>query len=138
LGKRVRQQIDPAENNAGSKGFSDPADGQGAESDAELDSGKKVFEFVLQAADSAGAWDLGGEKLFDAGVAGADHSEFGGHKEGVCQDQHGDGDNLKNRQTVHLGCEDSIRRGLSLGVGLGKGLIEVRAFSTHPAKETSR
>jgi len=62
----------------------------------------------LETPHSARAGDLGGEKLLDAGIAGADHRKFGGHKEGVGQNQHGDGDNLEKRQTVHLGCEDSI------------------------------
>ncbi len=106
----MRQQVDPAEDDAGGQRFADPADSQRAQSDAELNRGQKVLEFALKAPYGPRAGDLGGEKLLDARVAGADHRELGGHKEGVGQNQHGDGDNLEKRQTVHLGCENSIRR----------------------------
>src|ERR1700733_4740388 len=69
---------------------------------------------MLKASNGPRARNLGGEQLLDAGVAGAHHGKFGGHKEGVGQNQHGDGDNLEKRQTVHLGCEDSIRTGGAL------------------------
>ena len=116
---RLRQQVDPAQNNAGGQRLADPADGQGAQRHAELNSRQEVLQIVLQAPHGACSRDLGGEELLDAGVAGADHGEFGGHKEGIGQNQHGDGDNLEKRQTVHPGCEDSIRpRGTTIPVRL--------------------
>ena len=75
-----------------------------------MDGGQEVLKLMLKATNGARTGNLGGEQLLDAGVAGADHGKFGGHKEGVGQNQHGDGDDLEKRQTVHLGCEDSIRR----------------------------
>ena len=95
--RRLRQQVDPAEDNIGGQRFADPANSQRAESDAELDGGEEVLKLVLKAPNGARAGNLGGEKLLDARIAGADHGEFGGHKEGVGQNQHGDGDNLEKR-----------------------------------------
>jgi hypothetical protein len=68
-----------------------------AESDAELDGGEEVLKLLLKATNGPCAGNLGGEELLDAGVAGADHGKFGGHKESVGQNQHGDGDNLEKR-----------------------------------------
>jgi hypothetical protein len=76
-----------------------------------LDSRQEVLEIVLEPSNGASARNVSGEKLLDARIAGAHHREFGGHKEGIGQNQHGDSDNLEKRQTVHPGCEDSIRAG---------------------------
>ena len=97
MGRRLRQQVDPAEDDVGGQRLADPADRQRARGDAQLNGGQEVLELVLKAANGARAGNLGGEKLLDARVAGADHGELGGHKESVGQNQHGDGDNLEKR-----------------------------------------
>ena len=107
--RRLRQQVDPAKDNPGGQRLADPADRQRAQRDAKLHGRQEVLKFALQASYGSRAGNLGGEKLLDAGVARTDHRKLGGHKEGVGQNQHGDGDNLEKRQTVHLGCENSIR-----------------------------
>jgi hypothetical protein len=76
-----------------------------------LNGRQKILEIVLKASNSPGARDVGGKQLLDARIAGAHHREFSGHKKGIGQNQHGDSDNLEKRQTVHPGCEDSIRHG---------------------------
>ena len=97
------QSADPAHESGGGQRLADPAQGQGAEGDAELDGGKKVVQIVLQAADGACSGDVGGEHLLDARVADGDQSELGGHKEGVGQNEHGHGDKLEQGKTVHPG-----------------------------------
>ncbi len=104
------QSAHPAHEGGGGQWFADPAQGQGAEGDAELDGGEKVVQIALQAADGAGAGNGVGEHLLDAGVADGDQGELGGHKEGVGQNEQADGDVLEQRETVHPGCEDSIRQ----------------------------
>jgi hypothetical protein len=88
---------EPAEEDGGQR-FADPAEGQRAERDAELDGGKEVVEVLLQAADGAGSGNAGGQHLLDAGVADGDQGELGGHKEGVGQNEHGHGDKLQQRR----------------------------------------
>ena len=100
--------VEPAEENGGGERLAEPAEGQRAEGDAELDGGKKVVQILLQAADGAGSGDAGGEHLLDAGVADGDQRELGGHKEGVGQNEHGHGDKLQQRRDRASRCEDSI------------------------------
>ena len=105
------QSAEPAHENTGGEGFADPAQGQGAEGDAELHGGQEVVQVLLQAADGAGSGNAGGQHLLDAGVADRDQGELGCHKEGVGQDEHGHGDKFEQRKTLHLALEDSIRWG---------------------------
>ena len=87
----------------GCQRFADPAQGQRAEGDPELDGGEKVVQILLQAADGAGAGNAGGQHLLDARVADRDQGELRSHKKGVGQNQQRDGDRLEQRKTVHLG-----------------------------------
>src|ERR1700691_6002955 len=52
---RVRQWAQGLLENAGNGRFADPAQGQAAERYAELNSGKKIAEVLLQTADDAGS-----------------------------------------------------------------------------------
>src|ERR1035437_5496989 len=92
----------PSHEGGGGQRLADPAEGQGAEGDAELDGGEKVVQIALQAADGAGAGDGGGQHLLDAGVADGDQGELGGHKEGVGQNEQADSDELEQGETGHL------------------------------------
>ena len=106
------QSVQPSLNDTRGQRFAEPAQGQRAKGDAELDGGEKVVQVALQAANGAGAGDGGGQHLLDAGVAERDKGELGGHKEGVSQDEQADSDELEQRKTGHLGCEDSIKQGI--------------------------
>src|ERR1035437_5073647 len=96
------QCANPSHEGGGGQRLADPAEGQGAEGDAELDGGEKVVQIALQAADGAGAGDGGGQHLLDAGVADGDQGELGGHKEGVGQNEQADSDELEQGETGHL------------------------------------
>ena len=85
----VGDGLEPASKEAGDDGFADPAEGEAAEGDAELDGGEKVVEVLLEAADGARSEDVLGDELLDAGFADADQGELGGHKEAVGQDEQG-------------------------------------------------
>jgi hypothetical protein len=99
---------EPTQKNSRRQGFADPAQGQRTERDAELDGGKKVVQILLQAAHGAGAWNGGRHHLLNPGLADRDQCELGGHKKGVGQNEHGQGDELQQRKSVHLACENSI------------------------------
>ena len=90
----VWQTLEQVQEDLSGDRFADPAEGQGAESDAELDGGEEAVEITLEAADSVGAGNAGGDHLFDAGVAHGDKRKLGGDKESVGQDEDGDGDDL--------------------------------------------
>ena len=97
----VGQVFDPAVDHFGGYRFADPAQGEAAEGDAELDCGEEAVEVLLEAADGAGSGDSGSNELLDAGVAHGDEGELGSHKEGVGQDEDGHGDDLEKRESVH-------------------------------------
>ena len=103
-----RQQLEPAQEDAGCEGFSDPTQGQGAQRHAKLDRRQKVVQLMLQPADRARAWNACGSHLLDTRIAHAHQCELGSHKERVDQYQHANSDELQQRQTVHLACENSI------------------------------
>jgi hypothetical protein len=131
VGNRVREEVDPAEHEVCCHRLAYPANSEGAEGDAELNCRQEVLNVMLKAADGACAGNLVGEELFDAGIASADEGEFSGHKEGVGQNQHSDGDNLEKGQTVHPGCEDSISGCFDRAL---TGVIHIRATRAYEPK----
>ena len=98
MGRRVRQQLHPSQEDAGHQRFADPTEGQRTEGHAELYSGQKIVQFMLEAAHGAGAGNAVGQQLLDACVADGNQREFRGHEEAVGQDQHGDGDAFTSRR----------------------------------------
>jgi hypothetical protein len=104
-----RQRAEPTQKDPRGQRLADPAQGQRAERHAKLDCRKKVVEILLQLSDGAGSGHAGSQHLLDTRIADRDQGELGGHKEAVSQNQHGHGDELKQRKTVHLACENSIR-----------------------------
>ena len=77
----VRNGLEPALEDAGDDGLADPAEGETAEGDAELDGGEEFVKVFLEAADGAGSEDILGDEMLDASLANADEGEFGRHKE---------------------------------------------------------
>ena len=102
---------EPTQKNSRRQGFADPAQGQRTERNAKLHGWQKVVEVALQTADGAGSGNARGKHLLDARIADADQSELSSHKKGVGQDEHGHGDELQQRETVHLALENSIDQG---------------------------
>ena len=98
---RVGDGLEPSSEEAGDDGFADPAEGEAAEGDAELDGGEEVVEVLLEAADGAGSEDVLGDELLDAGLADADQGEFRGDEEAVGQDEQGHRDSPKEEQAGH-------------------------------------
>lgn len=63
--------------------FTDPAEGEACDGDAELDGVEYLVEIGVEALDCARADPLGIDELLDAGVANADEGEFCRNKEGI-------------------------------------------------------
>ena len=99
---RVGQAAHGLFKDAGDGGLADPAEGEAAESDAELDGGKEVAEIFLEAADSARAGPVFGDELLDARLAHAHQSKLRRHKKTVRQNEHYDGDAVKEEELRHF------------------------------------
>ncbi len=97
----VGDGLEPAFKEAGDDGFADPAEGEAAEGDAELDGGEEVVEVLLEAADGACSEDILGDELLDAGFADADEGELGSDEEAVGEDEQGHRDGAKEEQAGH-------------------------------------
>ena len=97
----MRDGLEPSSKEAGDDGFADPAEGEAAEGDAELDGGEEVVEVLLEAADGACSEDFLGDELLDAGFADADQGEFRRDKEAVGQNEQGHRDSPKEEQAGH-------------------------------------
>ena len=102
------QRTEPTRKDARRQWFTDPAQGQRTKSHAELNRGQKVVHVLLQPPHRASSRHSRADHLLDARIADRDQRELGGHKEAVGQNEHGHGDKLKQRKTVHPACEDSI------------------------------
>ena len=97
----VGQCLEPVPEEAGDDGFADPAEGEAAEGDSELDGGEEVVEVLLEAADGACSEDVLSDELLDAGFADADQGKLGGDEEAVGEDEQGHRDGAKEEQAGH-------------------------------------
>ncbi len=95
VGQGEGEEQEPALEDFCSDGFADPAEGEGAEGDAELHCGEEAVNVLLEAADGGSTGNPSGDHLVNAGVTDGDEGELGGHKEGVGQDEDGDGNDLE-------------------------------------------
>ena len=97
----VGKVLKPLFEEAGDDGLADPAEGEAAEGDAELDGGEKFVEVLLKTADGTCSEDFLGDELLDAGFADADEGELGGDKEAVGEDEERYGDGAKEEEAGH-------------------------------------
>src|ERR1700683_640169 len=82
--------------------LADPAQRQAAQGYAQLNGRQKIPEVLLQPADDAGSRLALRDELLDARLADADQRELRRHKEAVRQDQHHDGDAVKEEELRHV------------------------------------
>ena len=86
----------------GDSGLAEPAHGEAAEGDPELDGGKEIAQILLEAADDARAGTVFLNELLNARFADADQSELRRDEETVGEDQHDDGDAVEEEELRHL------------------------------------
>src|SRR5580698_2505922 len=86
---------------AGNHGFTDPAEGQADDGDAELNAVDDLVEVAVQLLDNAGTDAAGFDELLDAGLANADQGEFGGGEERIGCDQQQDKKHLQQHVGKH-------------------------------------
>jgi GNAT superfamily N-acetyltransferase len=81
--------------------FTDPAEGEAGDGDAELDGGEELVNGVLELERGAGTGTAKGDELLDAGLADADQGELRSHEEAAGQDEEGHHDHAEEHPFEH-------------------------------------
>jgi hypothetical protein len=115
----MRKPVEDGKYNLRRERLADPAKSQRAQGYAELHSGKKIVEIVLQPANGASAGHAGVEHLLYASITDRDQRELGGDEETVRQDQHANRDALEEKETVHLAVRIAFLRSFYVFTRLG-------------------
>jgi hypothetical protein len=85
----------------GDCGFANPTKGEAGDSNAELDSGKKLVDGMLELQGGASAGAAKGDQLLDAGLADANQGEFRGNEEAGSQNKKSHDDYAEEHPLKH-------------------------------------